>query len=587
MATLDDMLRLEQHIVGTCSLTWVVAGQPVVALFAKNHDAGREHLGHPSPHNQVSDCLRLWIGIDTQTGRVLVTLTHRIKVSTTPNSRLFFMVVPSESLVLDATAPAFWALTEEDIPSTLLETPSDEKSARVSRLLHMSLTLGKDKVKSHVIMPAQRYVGHVRPQSLTLLRKLKALSEVSCFDLYTNHNSWTQLGLSQTIQMLKKTTLTPSVDLTALYPGSRNASIDSWLEQGWRERDEDKTCEPLLRATKKRGRGNKMTLSKRRRFGSPQAGPLPPLLPPPYDLSMPAPLSLPAINAEAPCVPSRTSDVAETPIAPLEGPRADAADAVSHAAVTSPSFSGCRGIPPTPIPSHPGLDYESSCSYVPETPVERQRLGRPSSVPESIQPCANADAVNIPSLTVFDTRISLWLAHAWEVCPCAHYLFIAELLRLGAAAQDTDVARFHTCRVACMTALLAYCAKEELTSVSHEREPLHVAEPRTTDTTKFSPFRNEMPALISWLLHLDPMADLKMFSSLRRLTVLEYELLQSFQCPEDSGCSLALKRFTHLKAVVVAEACVVFGAQALERCHDIATIMMEEKNRLNVSRCSH
>ena len=96
-----------------------------------------------------------------------------------------------------------------------------------------------------------------------------------------------------------------------------------------------------------------------------------------------------------------------------------------------------------------------------------------------------------------------------------------------------------------------------------------------------------MPALISWLLHLDPMADLKMFSSLRRLTVLEHELLQSFQRREDSGCSVALKRFTHLKAVVVAEACVVFGAQALERCHDIATIMMEEKNRLNVSRCSH
>lgn len=81
MAEIEDMQQLELD-VQTCvtgSFTWVVHGQPVVAVFPAAPDPtdahARDYTGRPSPHNAVPHNLLLWIGHDQAAKRLLVTLT--------------------------------------------------------------------------------------------------------------------------------------------------------------------------------------------------------------------------------------------------------------------------------------------------------------------------------------------------------------------------------------------------------------------------------------------------------------------------------------------------------------------------------
>lgn len=91
-------------------------------------------------------------------------------------------------------------------------------------------------------------------------------------------------------------------------------------------------------------------------------------------------------------------------------------------------------------------------------------------------------------------HISLWLTKAWEFCPSAHYIFIAELLRVGAAIDhgDTDAETIITCRVACTLALLRHCMREEMAKV-HD----------AGSVAKYD-VNDDLSALISWLYRLHP-----------------------------------------------------------------------------------
>lgn len=317
MDSYDDIMDVHNKLLmGKSDLDWVIKGQPVVALFSKDRQEERQHLGQPSRHNQVSDTLLLWIGLNQQTGQLLVTLTQRIKVSTTRKARLYIIVVPAESLELKSAAPSFWSLSEENIPLALIDMPTDERSAQTARLLHMSFSL-RGRNKSRVIMPAQQYTGPLRPQSVSLLRRLKTLSEVSCFDLFTNHNSWTQLGLHKTGAMLDDAiAITPSLHLASVYPGPRDGGFDLWEKQGYHEPGATGMIEKDMSTSHGKlgtiGPGSNNT-SKRRRIRSVDHSPPPPPYHPPSPPSRPLSADIHAGSVN-PAVVVPDSPVPETPI---------------------------------------------------------------------------------------------------------------------------------------------------------------------------------------------------------------------------------------------------------------------------------
>lgn len=135
-----------------------------------------------------------------------------------------FLIVPVETLTVEVHEPTLWTSDQRKLPLALFDAPSDVESAQASRLLQMSFSLGTE-CKSRVVMPGLRYEGDVSRHSLLLLRKLKALSESSRFDLFTNHNTWTQQGLLKAQQLLRTSNpVTPDLDLKDLYPGPRDGS---------------------------------------------------------------------------------------------------------------------------------------------------------------------------------------------------------------------------------------------------------------------------------------------------------------------------------------------------------------------------
>ncbi|KAF1353819.1 hypothetical protein BDV97DRAFT_388184 [Delphinella strobiligena] len=587
MATCDDMARLEKKLIGEQPLSWVISGQPVIALFSSPERVLCEHLGHPSPHNQVSDSLRLWVGLNEQTGQLLVTLTQRIKVSTTGRARLLFLIVPSESLGLESAAPAFWALSKEDVPLNLLEMPSDERSGQTSRLLRMSFYLGSNGAKSRVIMPAQLYEG-------------SALSEVDHFDLFTNHNSWTQVGLHKTQAMLENGSLTittPSFDLKALYPGQRDGGFDLWLEQGWRDQENSNSVKPAaLRKRNKRGRVTGPACKKRRALKSPSP-------PPPYGL--PSRLSSPSVVENTTTIVPPPADAAAAAAAaatvPITTPVLALVSTYEHAPTSNSAIE--PALIPASIPCSPAVSQspvqsqtfrrcdarELSSSCIPETPIVITHARCESRCPPHTTRSAEHSTShvaqdNVPRIT-FDTQISLWLTQVWELCPYAHYIFIVGILKLGAAAHRADAETFHGTRVACTDDLLSLCAKEELAKASNECSTFRTFPISQALSTKKHALRDEIPALISWLLILDSTADVKLFPSLWRLTVIKEHLTRSSTLSDDEYSQISSK-FVQLKAVIVTEACVRWGSQVLNHNKDIEATMMREKERAEAKACS-
>jgi hypothetical protein len=189
IATFGDIQKLELHIQvrPTGSFTWVVCGQPVVAVFPLAPDDtnghARDHIGQPSPHNAVPHDLLPWIGLDQAANRLLLTLTQRTRLSSTRRSRLMLLIVPVETLSVQVHEPSFWTVDQKKLPVALFYVPSDVESAQASRLLKMSLSLGTG-CKSPVVMLDPEYRGDVSRHSFSLLHKLKALSESSRFNLF-------------------------------------------------------------------------------------------------------------------------------------------------------------------------------------------------------------------------------------------------------------------------------------------------------------------------------------------------------------------------------------------------------------------
>jgi hypothetical protein len=247
MATRADIDALTEKLATNGPLSWVVADCPVVALFNNKQTQDLDSLGQPLDRNGCGDLLRLWVGINENTRELFVTLTIRIRVSTVRKKtrrqgRLMFLVVPSASLRLKSSVIGYTDLVEK-LSQRLFDVPSDTRSAKCE-LLHMSIDLGP--YTNDVIMPEYQCRTNVMPQAMTLLRKLKSLSEASSFQLYTNNEVLRQEAIQQVSNILMENPpmITPSVDIKGFYPGGRSACKNMWLEQGWLEAgDKENTVE--------------------------------------------------------------------------------------------------------------------------------------------------------------------------------------------------------------------------------------------------------------------------------------------------------------------------------------------------------
>ncbi|KAG9603983.1 hypothetical protein KCU77_g1527, partial [Aureobasidium melanogenum] len=75
-------------------------------------------------------------------------------------------------------------------------------------------------------------------QSVDLLDRLKSLSEVTNFCLFTNHDPTFQQAIEHVQERLQLPVITPDIQYRAFYPGRRKAAIDLWAHQGWISKEE-------------------------------------------------------------------------------------------------------------------------------------------------------------------------------------------------------------------------------------------------------------------------------------------------------------------------------------------------------------
>lgn len=202
----------------------------------------------------------------------------------------------------------------------------------------------------------------------------------------------------------------------------------------------------------------------------------------------------------------------------------------------------------------PGISHE-----MPSVPLTQDALPRNSTIECS-------DRVS----AALEDRITQWLIQAWSLCPDAHYIFVTDLIELGAEASKEDPVAFDDCRVACTTSLLRYCARKSSDTVA-------LALSKTNEMT-----REDIPRmlrrLVSWLYVLEPAAKLDVLSELLKLSMLEQQLL-SPAC-EDEGCFDEVHvRYMRQRAEIISSACVRLSREGLACNSDLAVKMLQEKER--------
>jgi hypothetical protein len=184
--------------------------------------------------------------VDTR--ELLATLTIRLNVNperhtrrqTPRKGRLMFMVVPVESLTVRYTNVAYHELVKNSMLEPFLDLPSDHESA-TCRISKIEVDID---TKSFVIMPEEPVTGRQSKQSrqsVNLLDRLKSLSEVTKFRLFTNHDPTFQQAIEHVQEKLQQDALpavTSDIQYRAFYPGRRKAAIDLWAHQGWNSKEE-------------------------------------------------------------------------------------------------------------------------------------------------------------------------------------------------------------------------------------------------------------------------------------------------------------------------------------------------------------
>lgn len=166
-------------------------------------------------------------------------------------------------------------------------------------------------------------------------------------------------------------------------------------------------------------------------------------------------------------------------------------------------------------------------------------------------------------------QLTQWLNNAWRFCPTAHYLFIAELLSYGNVlsrnSSEKDIA---TCHVNCTLAVINHCTKRMLTDELNYLSP----DCEVDDETK---------ALVRWLYLLKPGADMELFPSLLRLSMLSQQSLLASRSGQKHDALTA--SFTRQKAEIVSQACLKYGADLLRsNPSNLISAILEEEERVQI-----
>lgn len=188
-----------------------------------------------------------------KTEELLVLLTQSIELKKKSHkARRMFLVVPAESLTLSTSAAGFQRLALDHVPEQLFERPSDGPSTHSNGFMHINFALDPSR-KSIVIMPAQARENLAQGTALSLLNRLKSLSEASTFDIYFKFNAYTQQKLLNLAGDTKHGCIhfdsytTPIFNTKAMYSGNRDGVFDQWQAQGWQP------DHPIKTKSRKRG----------------------------------------------------------------------------------------------------------------------------------------------------------------------------------------------------------------------------------------------------------------------------------------------------------------------------------------------
>lgn len=584
-------------------LKWAVKKHAVIVTWREETDQGKHtlwHLGDRTPHNQEPSQLYIWIGEDVVNSRLLIVLSIRIRLRSSSKAvpRQMFLVIPSESLHIESTTPTYEQISRHDVPHMLVDQPSDKSTADLARILHISFSLGSD-TSNKVIMPKAESQRPTVGQPLLLLENLRSLSKARKFNVYLNFNTYAQQHLNTLSPRLEKGNLmTPSIDLTSMYAG-RGGAINNWSAQGLLE--DDQNVSSMFKRRKLVRDGDAQVIA-------------PDQPPPPYSnrggqTCVPrscTPVSFHLSNDSGSCVP-------ETPLMPQgEGVRHSCTipdhlvDAALHDNDTLPgniplAASGSTPFDaPLPIePDSPACAPLQADALFParallsvNDPVPAANVVLPvSESPQAIAPRFNsASSTNFPIATDscqadplskrVRTDMCWWLIKAWTTCPDAHFLFIANLLCIGAAAQANDNILYDKHRAACTTELLYYNAKNKDRSYPTTGiDVLCRTGRRATAAFREKAVKQETARSILWMNIINPNADILLIKDcLARWAEQGFRLIEF---GEDGNGSLdayatLLKDFNRLKALCVMEACLYFGKEAMASAEEIMVKMRQE-----------
>lgn len=193
-------------------------------------------------------------------------------------------------------------------------------------------------------------------------------------------------------------------------------------------------------------------------------------------------------------------------------------------------------------------------------------------------PLPTADKLSIGPPPQHYLQMPAWLVHAWSLCPYAHYLFVTELLKLGAASFDSDPTTFNAHRANANTLLFSHWARD-----LHEKPSCNSFLWSHCCATKKHHVETEMSALFHWVLILDSQADLDLSGNMKALASARQMFLTCDSAHEDECYGLYLKA----KAWLVTMACRFIGADGARSDKDIASKMQEEMKRVGQENQAH
>jgi hypothetical protein len=572
------------------------------------------HLGAPSPVN-AQDCpLCLWVGVSRKTKELLVLLTQSMKLKKKSHkARRMFLVVPAESLALGTSVPGFQRLSLDQVPEQLFQRPTDKASAHSNGFMHINLTLDSSR-KSTVIMPAQVRENLAQGTALSLLDRLKSLSEAPTFDMYFKFNTYAQQELLKLTGDMKHGCIrfssytTPVFNTKAMYSGDRDGVFDQWQAQGWQP---DHPTE-----TKSRKRGASDLLDTPPGYAPRRLAADPPT----YDdciarTSVMEKQSLAPAGADETsfqqsarlhafvswsCTPvdriggrlsqgSATSIVYDTPLkkagktdvtssatsaaTPSNASPAVTPIAVSHLASPSsavlPVIDISAGAPDT-APSTPGPSAPDSTAALLVAASDTETL---NALPCTVAPLITGPNTKSPSIRLFEDMPD-WLLRAWKISPFAHYICIVPLLALGYSARLEDVELYDNNRARCTDRFVSLVAKANASvNTATMWPPLAILS---------CEFRN----VISWMLMVNSSADSDLFDLLIDMKRELQSVIELSQIREQVSCAAdnhlynefdrRYARFLHSKALIVIQVCYRYGPAMWKHKTDVARNMDEK-----------